>query len=259
MSRTSSSSAAAPAGSRTCSSASCGSWRRVCASPTWSPTSRPSGSPAWAAHPAYQPLIEAGLVDFAVLDADRLGPFELVVSGPHARRRVRCAGRWSASRTTSSTPCGTTRTRSAAATCWRPTSRCRTTRTACPRASPLPTSPGRRCRAGRSRTMRRRYSTSTARPSTTRRCWCRSAASGAWTSSPASPPARAVRWSPTRATARRSSCARRRRRRWCYHGAGFSLMVNFDFLARHVRERGGLAVLPREPARSLVVAAFVAG
>jgi hypothetical protein len=43
------------------------------------------------------------------------------------------------------------------------------------------------------------------------------------------------------------------------HGAGFSLMVNFDCLARCVRERGGLAVLPREPARSLVVAAFVRG
>ena len=43
------------------------------------------------------------------------------------------------------------------------------------------------------------------------------------------------------------------------HGAGFSLMVNFDCLARYVRERGGLAVLPGEPARSLVVAAFVRG
>ena len=44
-----------------------------------------------------------------------------------------------------------------------------------------------------------------------------------------------------------------------YHGSGFSLMVNFDFLARHARQRGGLAILPREPARSLVVAAFVHG
>ena len=44
-----------------------------------------------------------------------------------------------------------------------------------------------------------------------------------------------------------------------FHGSGFSLMVNFDFLARHVRHRGGLAILPREPARSLVVAAFVRG
>jgi tetratricopeptide (TPR) repeat protein len=43
------------------------------------------------------------------------------------------------------------------------------------------------------------------------------------------------------------------------HGSGFSLMVNFDLLARYVRERGGVAVLPREPARSLVVAAFVRG
>jgi len=41
------------------------------------------------------------------------------------------------------------------------------------------------------------------------------------------------------------------------HGSGFSLMVNFDLLARYVRGRGGLAVLPREPARSLVVGAFV--
>lgn len=40
------------------------------------------------------------------------------------------------------------------------------------------------------------------------------------------------------------------------HGSGFSLMVNFDLLARYVRARGGLAVLPREPARSLIVAAF---
>jgi hypothetical protein len=44
-----------------------------------------------------------------------------------------------------------------------------------------------------------------------------------------------------------------------FHGAGFSLMVNFDFLARYVRGRGGVAILPREPARSLVVAAFVQG
>jgi hypothetical protein len=44
-----------------------------------------------------------------------------------------------------------------------------------------------------------------------------------------------------------------------HHGSGFSLMVNFDFLARYVRRAGGLAVLPHEPARSLVVAAFVRG
>ena len=43
------------------------------------------------------------------------------------------------------------------------------------------------------------------------------------------------------------------------HGSGFSLMVNFDLLARYVRQQGGLAVLPREPARSLVVGAFVRG
>ena len=41
------------------------------------------------------------------------------------------------------------------------------------------------------------------------------------------------------------------------HGNGFSLMVNFDLIARVIKERGGVAVLPREPARSLVVAAFV--
>jgi len=44
-----------------------------------------------------------------------------------------------------------------------------------------------------------------------------------------------------------------------HHGSGFSLMVNFDFLARHARRTGGLAVLPPDPARSLVVAAFVRG
>jgi hypothetical protein len=44
-----------------------------------------------------------------------------------------------------------------------------------------------------------------------------------------------------------------------FHGNAFSLMVNFDFLARYVRQRGGVAILPREPARSLVVAAFVQG
>jgi hypothetical protein len=44
-----------------------------------------------------------------------------------------------------------------------------------------------------------------------------------------------------------------------FHGSGFSLMVNFDLLARYIRQRGGVAVLPREPARSLVVAAFVQG
>lgn len=44
-----------------------------------------------------------------------------------------------------------------------------------------------------------------------------------------------------------------------FHGGGFSLMVNFDFLARWVSARGGTAILPGDPARSLVVAAFVAG
>jgi hypothetical protein len=44
-----------------------------------------------------------------------------------------------------------------------------------------------------------------------------------------------------------------------FHGNAFSLMVNFDFLARYVHRHGGVAVLPREPARSLVVAAFVQG
>lgn len=43
------------------------------------------------------------------------------------------------------------------------------------------------------------------------------------------------------------------------HGSGFSLMVNFDLLARHTRSLGGVAVLPRDPARSLVVAAYVRG
>ncbi|HEY5978005.1 MAG TPA: hypothetical protein VIT41_00080 [Microlunatus sp.] len=44
-----------------------------------------------------------------------------------------------------------------------------------------------------------------------------------------------------------------------YHGSAFSLMVNFDFLSRWVRGRGGVAVLPSEPARSLVVGAFAFG
>ena len=44
-----------------------------------------------------------------------------------------------------------------------------------------------------------------------------------------------------------------------YHGTGFSLMVNFDLLARYTRSRGWRAILPRDPARSLVVASFVRG
>ncbi len=44
-----------------------------------------------------------------------------------------------------------------------------------------------------------------------------------------------------------------------WHGSGFSVMVNFDFLARWLRRRRGTAILPAEPARSLVVAAFVQG
>jgi hypothetical protein len=43
------------------------------------------------------------------------------------------------------------------------------------------------------------------------------------------------------------------------HGAGFSLMVNFDFLTRWVRGRGGTAILPSDPSRSLVVGAFLEG
>ncbi len=44
-----------------------------------------------------------------------------------------------------------------------------------------------------------------------------------------------------------------------WHGSGFSVMVNFDFLARWLRHRGGTPILPAEPARSLVVAALVHG
>jgi hypothetical protein len=44
-----------------------------------------------------------------------------------------------------------------------------------------------------------------------------------------------------------------------FHGSGFSVMVNFDLLARWVELRGGTAALPRDPARSLVVGAFVEG
>lgn len=44
-----------------------------------------------------------------------------------------------------------------------------------------------------------------------------------------------------------------------YHGSAFSLMVNFDFLSRWVRGRGGVAVLPSEPVRSLVVGTFALG
>lgn len=40
------------------------------------------------------------------------------------------------------------------------------------------------------------------------------------------------------------------------HGSGFSLMVNFDLIARYVRSKGGRAVLPAQPARSLVVGVF---
>lgn len=43
------------------------------------------------------------------------------------------------------------------------------------------------------------------------------------------------------------------------HGSGFSLMVNFDLLARWTEQRGGAAILPPEPARSLVVAAILRG
>jgi hypothetical protein len=43
------------------------------------------------------------------------------------------------------------------------------------------------------------------------------------------------------------------------HGDGFSVMVNFDLLARWNRARGGVSVLPRDPAHSLVVAALVLG
>ncbi|QNE16604.1 hypothetical protein F1D05_00160 [Kribbella qitaiheensis] len=44
-----------------------------------------------------------------------------------------------------------------------------------------------------------------------------------------------------------------------FHGSAFSLMVNFDLLARWVRQRGGVGILPTEPANSLVVGAFVQG
>jgi tetratricopeptide (TPR) repeat protein len=43
------------------------------------------------------------------------------------------------------------------------------------------------------------------------------------------------------------------------HSGCFSLMVNFDAMARVVRRRGGLALLPRHVPTSLVVAAFVLG
>ena len=51
-----------------------------CGSPTWSPTSRPSAC-RLAAILLHQPLVDQGLIDFAVLDADGPGPLELVASG----------------------------------------------------------------------------------------------------------------------------------------------------------------------------------
>jgi hypothetical protein len=44
-----------------------------------------------------------------------------------------------------------------------------------------------------------------------------------------------------------------------WHGGAFSVMVNFDLLARWIRQRGGTSTLPADPARSLVVATFVEG
>ena len=46
-----------------------------------SPTSRRNDVQRWTEHPSLQPLISDGLVDFAVLDADRLAPLELIISG----------------------------------------------------------------------------------------------------------------------------------------------------------------------------------
>lgn len=43
------------------------------------------------------------------------------------------------------------------------------------------------------------------------------------------------------------------------HGTGFSLMVNFDLLARRTRALGGVAVLPRDRSQHLVVGAFARG
>ena len=213
---------------------------------------------SWADHPKYGPLIEEGLIDFAVLDADRLGPLELVVSGRtlspgslrgpvvgianyvfDTLRHDSFAIRGGELMETRVVHAG--RRRSAR------------------RRDRRPAWSGRPCRAGRFRTTSLPSSTFTATPWTTPRCWCRWEGWDAWNSWPRSRRGRPVRSSPTRGTAPRWSCAPTMRRRWCFTATRSRLMVNFDFLARYVRQRGGVAILPREPARSLVVAAFVQG
>lgn len=211
---------------------------------------------SWAAHPSYRPLIDEGLIDFAVLDADRLGPLELVVSGrtlTPGSLRGPVLGIANYVFDTLRHDAYAIRSGELLET------RIRLGDDAVPGGEPLTdigweTSPCGSVPEDLAQVLEHYRETlddtAVLVPVGGLRCleFLADLTSGATCTLVAD---KGHRTTVELCSHEAPSVV--------FHGSGFSLMVNFDFLARYVQQRGGVAILPREPARSLVVAAFVQG
>ena len=213
---------------------------------------------AWAAHPSYQPLVDQGLMDFALLDADRPGPLELVASG-----RTLGLGSLDSPVVGIANYVFDTLRHDSYAVCGGELRECRVL---------LPDDPGECLDSAAIDDLS--WDTApcgTLPPELTGILHhyrdtlddtavlvpiggirCLDFVAGLTSAATCMLVADKGHCTPVELCSQPSPSV-------VPHGGGFSLMVNFDLLARYVRERGGVAVLPREPARSLVVAAFVRG
>lgn len=209
----------------------------------------------WAAHPSFHPLIDQGLIDFAVLDADRPGPLELLASG-----RTLDAGSLDGPVVGIANYVFDTLRHDSYAVCGGELHECRV---ALPESGPgaaasglgeltWDTAPGPAVPAELATILRYYADTldDTAVLVPTGGLRCLDFVSGLTSGATCMLVADKGHCTPVELCSQPAPSV-------VPHGSGFSLMVNFDLLARWVREHGGVAVLPREPARSLVVAAFV--
>jgi hypothetical protein len=216
---------------------------------------------AWAAHPSYQPLVDQGLIDFAVLDADRPGPLELVVSG-----RTVGAGSLDSPVVGIANYVFDTLRHDSYAVCGGELRECRVLLPEDPGKGPdtldsaaiddlsWDTAPCGTLPPELTGILHHYRDTldDTAVLVPVGGIRCLDFVAGLTSAATCMLVADKGHCTPVELCSQPSPSVVR-------HGSGFSLMVNFDLLARYVREHGGVAVLPPEPARSLVVAAFVRG
>ena len=214
----------------------------------------------WAAHPSFHPLVDQGLIDFAVLDADRPGPLELLASG-----RTLDAGSLDGPVVGIANYVFDTLRHDSYAVCGGELHECRVTLPDLPPGAPASAlgeltwdlADGPVVPPELSGVLQFYADTldDTAVLVPTGGLRCLDFVSELTTGATCMLVADKGHCRPVELCSQPAPSV-------VPHGSGFSrsgfsLMVNFDLLARVVRERGGVAVLPREPARSLVVAAFV--